>query len=36
MSRAHKRAYRDGVIAETRAGWLYRFKGYRIVARRYH
>ena len=36
MSRARKRAYRDGVMAETLAAWLYRFEGYRIVARRYH
>jgi len=36
MSRARKRAYRDGVMAETLAAWLYRFEGYRIVALRYH
>ena len=35
MSRARVRAYREGIMAETQAAWLYRFKGYRIVARRY-
>jgi len=35
MSQARVRAYRAGVVAETIAAWLYRLKGYRILARRY-
>lgn len=35
MSRARRKAYRDGILAETLAALLYRLKGYRIVARRY-
>lgn len=35
MSQARTRAYRDGVMAETLAAWLFRLKGYRIVAKRY-
>jgi putative endonuclease len=35
MSQARVRAYRRGVFAETLAAALFRFKGYRIVARRY-
>ena len=33
MSRARRKAYRDGILAETLAALLYRLKGYRIVAR---
>ena len=35
MSRAQRKAYHDGIMAETLVAWLYRLKGYRIVARRY-
>jgi len=35
MSRARRKAYRDGIVAEAVAAGLYRLKGYRIVARRY-
>ena len=35
MRGARVRAYRRGVFAETIAGLLLRFKGHRIVARRY-
>ncbi|BAQ15926.1 YraN family protein [Methyloceanibacter caenitepidi] len=35
MTRARTRAYRDGVMAETLTAWLFRLKGYRIVAKRY-
>jgi len=30
-----QRAYRTGILAETAAVWWLRFKGYRILARRY-
>jgi putative endonuclease len=35
VSRTRIRAYRDGIIAESQAAWLYRLKGYRVVAKRY-
>lgn len=35
MSNARARAYRDGILSETLAAFLFRCKGYRIVARRY-
>ena len=35
MSRARRKAYQDGVLAETLTALLLRLKGYRIVARRY-
>ena len=33
--RARVRAYREGLMAETLTAWLYRLRGYRIVAKRY-
>jgi putative endonuclease len=35
VSRGRIRAYRDGIMAETQAAWLYRLKGYRVVAMPY-
>ncbi len=34
MSWAHIRAYRNGIMAEMQAAWLYCLKGHRIVAKR--
>jgi putative endonuclease len=35
VSRTRIRAYRDGITAETQAAWLYRLKGFGVVAKRY-
>jgi putative endonuclease len=35
MNKDQVRAYREGVMAETLAGILFRLKGYRIIAKRY-
>ena len=35
MSKAKIKAYRDGLLAETLAAFLFRLRGYRVVAQRY-
>ena len=35
MTAEKVKAYRDGLFSETLTAWLFRLKGYRIVARRY-
>ena len=35
MSKARAKAYRDGVLSETLTAFLFRLRGYRVVAQRY-